>query len=61
MVAAMASACAHSDADFGQSAQPAAVVVRAPDFISLAKGLQPGVVNVSAMLSTGGAGSDWAA
>ena len=51
-MAALASACAHSDADLGKGAVFPNVVVRAPDFVSLAKGLQPGVVNVSALVSS---------
>lgn len=41
-------ACAHSEADPGAGSSVSSGVVRAPDFISLAKELQPGVVNVSA-------------
>ena len=47
------SACAHSDADVsGKGAVlSGGGSTRGPDFVSLAKGLQPAVVNVSAMLS----------
>jgi serine protease Do len=59
-VAGLTSACAHSDADSGRGSSRSVAVVRAPDFISLAKGLQPGVVNVSAIraaVSGSGAGA----
>ena len=49
LVAALTTACAHSDADLGRGSSRSSGAIRAPDFISLAKGLQPGVVNVSAL------------
>jgi len=58
-VCAVAIACAQSDTDFaGKGAtlfgnRP----TRAPDFVSLAKNLQPAVVNVSAMLTRKGRGA----
>jgi serine protease Do len=60
-VAVVASGCAHNDGDFSPISTKGSVlsggVTRAPDFVSLAKGLQPSVVNVSAMLSTAGKGA----
>jgi serine protease Do len=57
-VSVVASACAHNDGDFSAKGSAlAGGVTRAPDFVSLAKGLQPAVVNVSAMLSPSGKGS----
>jgi serine protease Do len=57
-VSVVGSACAHNDGDFSAKGSAlAGGVTRAPDFVSLAKGLQPAVVNVSAMLSPSGKGS----
>jgi serine protease Do len=54
-VCAVAFACAHTEADFtGKGASLFGAVPKAPDFVSLAKNLQPAVVNVSAMLSPDG-------
>ena len=51
-VCAVAFACAHTEADLtGKGSTLFGGVPRAPDFVSLAKNLQPAVVNVSAMLS----------
>jgi serine protease Do len=45
-------ACAHSEMDFnGKGAAFFGGGMRAPDFVSLARNLQPAVVNVSAMLT----------
>ncbi|MGH7854329.1 MAG: trypsin-like peptidase domain-containing protein [Candidatus Binatia bacterium] len=58
-VCAVAIACAQSDSDFaGKGAslfgnRP----TKAPDFVSLAKNLQPAIVNVSAMLTPKGKGT----
>jgi serine protease Do len=58
-VCAIAIACAQSDTDF--SGKGAVLFgnspTRAPDFVSLARNLQPAVVNVSAMLAPKGKGS----
>jgi serine protease Do len=49
MVALMGAGCAHSrGADGGSSAQPGVAMRNAPNFVELAKNLQPVVVNVSA-------------
>src|SRR5688500_20362930 len=55
-VCAVAIACAQSDPDFaGKGASLFGnSPTRAPDFVSLAKNLQPAVVNVSAMLTPKG-------
>jgi serine protease Do len=56
----VASGCAHNDGDFSAISTKGSALstggTRAPDFVSLAKGLQPAVVNVSAMLSPTGKG-----
>lgn len=54
---AVAIACAQTEADLagkGAALFRTATTARAPDFVSLAKNLQPSVVNVSAMLSPTG-------
>jgi serine protease Do len=54
---AVAIACAQTEADLagkGAALFRTATTTRAPDFVSLAKNLQPSVVNVSAMLSPTG-------
>jgi serine protease Do len=60
-VAVVASGCAHNDGDFSTISTKGSALstggTRAPDFVSLAKGLQPAVVNVSAMLSPTGKGA----
>ena len=54
-VCAVAFACAHTEADLtGKGAALFGGSPRGPDFVSLAKNLQPAVVNVSAMLSPAG-------
>lgn len=56
-VCAVAFACAHTEADFtGKGASLFGAAPKAPDFVSLARNLQPAVVNVSAMLSPDGKG-----
>ncbi len=57
LVAAAISACAHSDAEPGREATISGAALRAPDFIAVAKGLQPGVVNVSATIERVGQGA----
>lgn len=51
VTSAAVSACANSDADLGRNSPVSSVAVRGPDFIALAKNLQPGVVNVSALVA----------
>ena len=51
LISAAVSACAHSDADLAKSSSLSPATVRVPDFIALAKDLQPGVVNVSALIA----------